>query len=76
MLNHAYIDLLAAELPLAKTHAERIVLYEKSLEARTEIERVTQEVHELGTVGRDEYLRAKADRIKAEIDLHTARKMK
>ena len=75
MLNQAYIDLLEAELPLTKTHAERIVLYEKSLEARTEIEKVTQVRLEVATGSRDDHLRAKADRIKAEIDLHNARKM-
>ncbi|MEJ7595843.1 MAG: hypothetical protein WKF77_30390 [Planctomycetaceae bacterium] len=65
MLNQAYIDLLEAELPLAKTHAERIVLYEKSLEARTEIEVTGNAEAAVGT--QTDYL-GKADRIKAEID--------
>ena len=72
----AQIELLEAELSLAKTHAERIVLYEKSLAARTEVEKLTQERRELGVGGAADHLRAKADRIKAEIDLHNARKMK
>jgi len=76
MLSHAYIELLEAELPLAKTHAERIVLYEKSLEARTEIERITQAHYKEGLGLLEDYFRAKADRIKAEINLHNARKMK
>ena len=76
MLNQAHIELLEAELPLAKTHAERIVFYKKSLAARTEIEKVTQEMRESGIGRPEDYLRAKADRIKAEIDLHNARKMK
>ncbi len=76
ILNHAYIDLLEAELPLAKSHADRIVLYEKSLESWSEIEQGTQVMKEVGSVAPEENLKAKADRIKAEIDLHNARKMK
>jgi len=76
MLNQAYIDLLEAELLLTNSHAERIILYEKSLAARTEIEKVTQEMREVGVGIPEDHLRAKADRIKAEIDLHNARKMK
>jgi len=76
LVAQAQIDLLEAELPLAKTHAERIVLYERSLEAWTKIEKVTQTMLEVGVGSPNEYLRAKADRIKAEIDLHNARKVK
>jgi len=76
MSNQAYIDLLEAELPLTNSHAERIILYEKSLAARTEIERVTQAMLDAAAGTPADHLRAKADRIQAEIDLHNARKMK
>jgi len=69
----AQSELLEAELPLAKSKAERISLYEKSLEARTTFENIAQELHKIGRGRQEDYLRAKADRIKVEIDLHNAK---
>ena len=73
----AQTALLEAELELAKSQHERIAIFEKMLEAQTEVERILNEIVASGGregAGRSELFIATADRMKAEIDLYKAKK--
>jgi hypothetical protein len=69
--NKAYFN---AELELAKSPQERIVILEEALEKQTDVESIANAKMEVGTGYRAELLIAKAARLKVEIDLHKARK--
>lgn len=63
--------LLEAELDLAKTKAERIAIYEKLVANLRQLEKAAEARHQAGAPGGgvSEVLSAKADRLKAEIQL-------
>lgn len=84
----AQTALLEAELELAKSQHERIAIFEKMLEAQTEVERILSAIAESGGraggfgggfrgghgVGPQDLLNAKAARMRVDIDLCKARK--
>ena len=73
-LTNANTEFLKADLALAKSQDERIAIFEKLLESPTELERVVRGIVKDGRVPRKDLLAVTAARMKAEIDLHKARK--
>ena len=68
--------LLEAELELATSQQERIAIFEKMLEAQTEIESSWSGKVNTGQARMTDLLTATAARIKTEIDLYKAKKGK
>ena len=62
-------ELLAAQLELAKSKEERIAIYRERLKNARRLENRSETIHKEGRASVTEYLRAKAARLKAEIEL-------
>ncbi len=63
-----------AEMELAKSPQERVAIFEEALKVQTKVEEVANKRYQLGMLNKVELLSATAARMKAEIDLHKARK--
>ena len=74
VLSNAELLAFEAELELAKSPQEQVEILKEALRLQSEVEHDAQIRHEVGTLKTTEYLSAKAARIKAEIELHKARK--
>ena len=70
-VNDAYLN---AERKLAKSPQEQVEILKEGLRLQTEAEQMAKGMSDVGTLKKTEYLSAKAARIKAEIELHTARR--
>lgn len=73
-LTNANTEFLEAELELVSSQQERIAIFEKILDTQTELEQGVREIVKEGRASVTELLIATAARMKAEIDLHKARK--
>lgn len=69
----AKLLLLKAELDASNTDHERIIIQQTIVEMMTEFEEMTSQVVMHSHVDRTVYLKAKAERLKAEIDLERAK---
>lgn len=70
----ANVALLEAELELAGSKEERVHVLQQLLEQHKELEQRMEEMSDLGVGRPEDYLTAKAARLKAEIELHKAKK--
>lgn len=70
----ANVALLEAELELAKSKEERLLVLQQLLEHHKQLEQQTEKMFEATLGRREDCLAAKAARLKAEIALHKARK--
>ena len=61
-------------MELAKSPQERVAIFEEALKVQTKVEEVANKRYQLGMLNKVELLSATAARMKAEIDLHKARK--
>lgn len=68
--NEAFVE---AEIQLAKSHQEQVAVFQEALNVQTKLEEDANASVEAGVRPRTELLRAKAARLKVEIDLHKAR---
>lgn len=66
-------EVLAAELELCETGKERFAVLEKRVELAKEIEKATEKAVEARAVSAADLLRAKANRLQAEIELEKAK---
>ena len=66
---HASLQLLQAELEMAKGSGERIAIHKQMIELLRTLEKTAQQKFKAGAVRQDEVLKAKADRLQAEIRL-------
>ena len=62
-------ELLAAQLELAKSKEERIAIHRERLKNARRLEHHSETIYKEGRASVTEYLRAKAARLKAEIEL-------
>jgi len=65
-------DLLDAELQLATNREQRIAVYRRLVDNMTTAEKVARQLYEAKEVSQIDYLRAKAARLQAQIDLEKA----
>ena len=72
-LRDAQVEALAAELELCSTRSERIGVLKRNLEALQKYEKLALARFKTGSSPANETLRAKADRLKAEIALERAK---
>ena len=68
-LRDAQVEALAAELELCTTRSERIDVLKRNLDAQRKYEELAMARFKTGSYPANEMLRAKADRLKAEIAL-------
>ena len=73
-LRDAEIEALAAEIPLAEGHSQRIKLHEQIVEATRRYETIATERYEVGSGTHQELLGAEAERLKAEIAVERAKR--
>ncbi|MBA4066570.1 MAG: hypothetical protein C0501_23270 [Isosphaera sp.] len=66
-------EVIAAELELCETHKERLAVLEKAVELAKEIEKNTEKLVEARNAARAELLKARANRLQAEIELEKAK---
>ena len=64
---------IAAELELCETHKERLAVLEKAVELAKETEKSTEKLVEGRVAARTEQLKARANRLQAEIELEKAK---
>lgn len=62
-------EVIAAELELCETHKERLAILEKAAELAKDIEKNTEKLAEARNAARTELLKARANRLQAEIEL-------
>ena len=72
-LRDAQVEALAAELELCATRSERIEVLKRNLEVQQKYEKLAIARYEAAAGTKGDVLAAKADRLKAEIDLERAK---
>ena len=72
-LRDAQLEALTAELELCTRTSERVEILKRNLEVQQKYEKLAVALFESGSSPANEILRAKADRLKAEIALERAK---
>ncbi len=69
----AKLELCAAELDLCESDKERVSIYERIVDLRRQVEHVLQKEFDAAAIPEANLLKARADRLEAEVALERAR---